>query len=110
MHSAYSITFLPSLKRPVQSLSPAQLAGRNNHYATGWLKIITNSSPPIPNTPLSVYMGPEMISWSDSWYSNKKIKEVVGYKLMHPHLTKDVLERILDELKSAQVWPNYTIV
>ncbi|KAG6854957.1 hypothetical protein C0991_009780 [Blastosporella zonata] len=77
----------------------------NEHHVGGWTEMITTSKPPIPNTPLTAYMDSFALSKHVVAFNNKKIKEIMGYKLKHPFFTPEIIKEIVHKWKEEGSWP-----
>jgi len=80
----------------------------NEHHSEAWTEMITKSTPPIPNTPLTAYMEAYLISKHQLWFKNDKIKRVVGYKLKQPTFGKPQVMEMVEKWKAEGSWPNAT--
>jgi len=78
----------------------------NEHHSKAWAEIITQSSPPVPNTPLSPYLVASMFNKQGTAYSNAKIKNVLNLELRHPKFTTTEVGDIIESFKVEGVWPN----
>jgi hypothetical protein len=78
----------------------------NDHHVNGWTEMITTSSPPIPNTPLSAYMNNWQLSRHKFASNNSKIKTVVQYKLVRPQFNHASIQEVIDKWKEEGSWPN----
>ncbi|PFH49119.1 hypothetical protein AMATHDRAFT_63842 [Amanita thiersii Skay4041] len=78
----------------------------NEHHVSAWTEMLLGSKPPIPNTPLTAYMDKYSLDKHSVAYSNKKLKEIVGYKLKKPHLNHDTIKEVVDKWKAENSWPN----
>jgi hypothetical protein len=78
----------------------------NEMHMEQWTKLITTANPPVPNTPLTVYIEKHLLEKFSVAYDGKKIKEVVGYKLLRPRFTKEIIEEVIESFKSEGSWPN----
>jgi hypothetical protein len=67
--------------------------------------MITTSTPPIPNTPLSAYMDRYSLSRHVVAFSNAKLKGVVEYKLKRPEFKGDAIQEIVEKWKGEGIWP-----
>ncbi|KAF8078139.1 hypothetical protein FPV67DRAFT_1464325 [Lyophyllum atratum] len=77
----------------------------NEHHVSGWTEMITTSTPPIPNTPLSAYTDKFALSKHVVAFNNTKIKEVIGYKLKKPHFNHETIQEVVDKWKEEGSWP-----
>jgi len=77
----------------------------NEEHVGVWTTMITNSTPPIPNTPLSAYLDTYMLKKHTLGLSNKKITDIVGYTLKVPDMTENVILDILQKWKDERSWP-----
>ncbi|KAG5650371.1 hypothetical protein H0H81_012458 [Sphagnurus paluster] len=77
----------------------------NEHHVSGWTEMITKSKPPIPNTPLSAYMDKYALSKHVVALNNRKIKDVVGYKLKRPQFNHEAVKELVDKWKDEGSWP-----
>lgn len=68
--------------------------------------MIQNSTPPVPNTPLTAYMDKYALEKHVVALNNAKIKKIIGYKLVHPEFNHEVIKDIVDKWKAEGVWPN----
>lgn len=78
----------------------------NEMHMEAWTKLITTADPPIPNTPLTAYIDPHLLAKFSVAYTGGKIKEVIGYKLLHPRFTKEEVITIIEGFKREGTWPN----
>jgi len=78
----------------------------NDHHVCGWTDMITTSSPPVPNTPLSAYMNHWQLSKHKFAINGNKIKTIVQYKLMRPQFDHATIQEIIDKWKEEGSWPN----
>jgi hypothetical protein len=78
----------------------------NEHHVGGWTEMITNSNPPIPNTPLTAYMDNYALSKHVVSFDNAKIKAVIGYKLQKPEFNHGTIKEVVDKWKAEGTWPN----
>jgi hypothetical protein len=80
----------------------------NEVHVGGWVDMIQTSTPPIPNTPLSAYMDKYALDKHTVAFSNKKIKEVVGYELKKPQFSHKTVKEMVDKWKEEGSWPILT--
>jgi hypothetical protein len=78
----------------------------NEHHMEAWANIITTSSPPLHNTPLSPYLDASMFNKQGTAYSNAKIKRILDYQLRHPKFTTIQVAEIINGFKTEGIWPN----
>lgn len=67
--------------------------------------MITSSTPPVPNTPLSAYMDLYLLEKHSVGFSNKKIEQIVGYKLQVPEFNTEVVLDMVQKWKDEGSWP-----
>ncbi|KAJ7043259.1 hypothetical protein C8F04DRAFT_1207716 [Mycena alexandri] len=77
----------------------------NEHHVGGWTEMISTSSPPIPNTPLSAYMDKWALEKHVLALSNRKLVEVVGYRLKRPIFGKETIGEVVERWKEEGSWP-----
>ncbi|KIL69580.1 hypothetical protein M378DRAFT_190009 [Amanita muscaria Koide BX008] len=77
----------------------------NEHHVSAWTQMVTNSNPPILNTPLTAYLDKFALEKHNVAFSNKKIKEIVGYKLKRPHFSHDTVKETVEKWKTEGTWP-----
>jgi hypothetical protein len=77
----------------------------NEHHMEAWANIITNSSPPVPNTPLTAYLDTTIFQKQGTAFSNAKIKRVIGYKIRRPKFTAAELDEVINSFKNDGIWP-----
>ncbi|TFK54813.1 hypothetical protein OE88DRAFT_1653321 [Heliocybe sulcata] len=80
----------------------------NEDHVGTWTKMITASSPPVPNTPLSPYIHPQVVGLFEKQsfgLDNSKIKKTVGYALKRPTYGGDELKEVVDKWKAEGSWP-----
>jgi hypothetical protein len=77
----------------------------NEHHVGAWTEMITNSKPPVPNTPLSAYLDKYGLEKHNVAFSNKKLKDMVGYKLKRPHFNHDTIKEVVKKWKVEGSWP-----
>ncbi|KJA18608.1 hypothetical protein HYPSUDRAFT_69848 [Hypholoma sublateritium FD-334 SS-4] len=78
----------------------------NEHHVEGWIEMLTTSDPPITNTPISAYMDKYTLEKHVVGLDNTKIKEIVGYKLIHAEFNHENIKEIVDKWKEQKLWPN----
>ncbi|KAJ3515965.1 hypothetical protein NLJ89_g1421 [Agrocybe chaxingu] len=78
----------------------------NEHHVEGWTEMLTNSNPPITNTPLNPYMDKYTLEKHVVAFDNSKMKNIIGYKLLHPDFNQADIKEIVDKWKAEGVWPN----
>lgn len=78
----------------------------NEHHVEGWTEMLTTSEPPITNTPISAYMDKYTLEKHVVGLDNTKIKEIVGYKLIHAKFNHENIKEIVDKWKEQKLWPN----
>jgi hypothetical protein len=104
---------LPSLKRMNQDI--------NEMHMEQWAKIITTSSPPVPNTPLSPYAHPYILEEHGYAIDGDKIKRVrmvhrlgsitdrylkiLGFTLMRPQFEESSVREFIDWCRQEGIWP-----
>jgi len=69
--------------------------------------MITTSTPPVPNTPLSAYLDLYLLSKHQFGLSNKKIQEVVGFKPKVPGITEAAIKELIQKWKEEGTWPKF---
>lgn len=67
--------------------------------------MIQQSNPPC-TTHLSAYMDKYALQKWVVGFDNSKIKKIIGYTLVHPHLDKDTVQDIVNKFKGEATWPN----
>ena len=77
----------------------------NEEHVGMWTMMITSSTPPVPNTPLSAYMDLNLLEKHTLGLSNKKITEIVGYTLKVPNMTRTVILDMVQKWKDEGSWP-----
>lgn len=77
----------------------------NEHHVGTWTEMLQTSNPPIVQTPLNAYMDQWALSRRKLSYNNSKIKKVIGYKLIRPQFTHDVLREVVDKWEAEGSWP-----
>ncbi|KAL1746969.1 hypothetical protein HDZ31DRAFT_80791 [Schizophyllum fasciatum] len=77
----------------------------NEHHVGGWTEMVQKSNPPIPNTPLSAYMDNYQLEKHVVAFDNRKIKDVLGYKLRKPKFEHDGIRDVVDKWKAEGSWP-----
>jgi hypothetical protein len=77
----------------------------NEHHVSAWTEMITTSSPPIPNTPLSAYMDTYALSKHIVSLDNEKVKRVLRYTLRKPDFNHENIKDIVDAWKAEGTWP-----
>lgn len=80
----------------------------NEEHVGTWTTMITSSTPPLPNTPLSAYMDLYLLEKHTIGFSNKKITEVLGYKLQVPELNSEVILDMVQKWKDEGSWPVFS--
>ncbi|KAH9484181.1 hypothetical protein JR316_0003661 [Psilocybe cubensis] len=78
----------------------------NEHHVEGWTEMLTESVPPITNTPLSAYMDKYTLDKHTVSFDNTKIKQVLGYQLLRPEFNHDNIKEVVDKWKAEGCWPN----
>ncbi|KAF8636725.1 hypothetical protein AX17_003528 [Amanita inopinata Kibby_2008] len=78
----------------------------NEHHVSAWTEMIQKSKPPIPNTPLSAYMDKYSLEKHSVSFDNKKIKEIVGYRLKKPQFNHETIKEVVDKWRAEGNWPN----
>jgi hypothetical protein len=78
----------------------------NEHHVGGWTEMITTSTPPIPNTPLSAYLDSNSLTRHVIAFNNSKLKNIVGYNLKKPNFDHDAIKETVDKWKAEGSWPN----
>jgi len=79
----------------------------NEEHVGTWTTMITSSTPPVPNTPLSAYMDLYLLEKHALGLLNKKITEVVGYTLKVPQMNKAVILEMVQKWKDEGSWPMF---
>jgi len=77
----------------------------NEEHVGAWTTMITTSTPPIPNTPLSAYMDLYLLGKHNFGLSNQKITDVVGYTLKVPEMNEGVILEMVQKWKDEGSWP-----
>ncbi|KZT26497.1 hypothetical protein NEOLEDRAFT_1177498 [Neolentinus lepideus HHB14362 ss-1] len=80
----------------------------NEDHVGTWTEMITTSKPPVPNTPLSPYIHPQVVGLFEKQsigLDNSKIKKTVGYTLKRPTYGIDELKEVIEKWKAEQNWP-----
>jgi hypothetical protein len=77
----------------------------NEHHVGAWTEMITNSKPPVPNTPLTAYLDKYGLEKHNVAFSNKKLKDVVGYKLKKKYFDHDAIRDMVEKWKAEGSWP-----
>lgn len=77
----------------------------NEEHVGAWTTMITNSTPPIPNTPLSAYMDTYLLDKHPFGLSNQKIMDVVGYSPKVPEINEKVILEMVQKWKDEGSWP-----
>ena len=77
----------------------------NEEHVGAWTTMITTSTPPIPNTPLSAYMDLYLLGKHNFGLSNQKITDVVGYTLKVPEMNERVILEMVQKWKDEGSWP-----
>ena len=90
----------------VQQLKDDAVEEINEHHVSAWTEMITNSKPPIPNTPLSAYLDKYALEKHSVAFSNKRLKEMVGYQLRRPRFNHEAIGEVVNNWKSEGSWPN----
>lgn len=87
-----------------------------------WTKIIMESTPPVPNTPLTPYAHPYQLEKHGCALDNEKIKtvrtlfaalstishpllQVVGYKLKRPQFNDETVKSTIESFRAEGTWP-----
>ena len=68
--------------------------------------MLEHSNPPVTKIVYNAYMDVDVLKKHVIAFNAQKIKEVVGYKLRHPHINKETLQEVVDKLKAEGTWPN----
>lgn len=79
----------------------------NEEHVGAWTKMITNSNPPVSNTPLSAYLDLYLLNKHQLGYSNKKIQDVTGFKLKVPGITEAAIKELIQKWKDEGSWPKF---
>ncbi|KAF8644141.1 hypothetical protein AX16_008668 [Volvariella volvacea WC 439] len=77
----------------------------NEHHVGGWTEMLSQSNPPISQTPLSAYMDHYALKKHVVAFSNAKIKSIVGYQLKYPHLEHSTIAPMIEKWKADGHWP-----
>lgn len=79
----------------------------NEEHVGAWTQMITTSNPPVPNTPLSAYLDLYLLSKHQFGLSNKKIQQVMGFKVKVPGITGAAIEELIQKWKDEGSWPKF---
>lgn len=104
-----SVEFFDLFTRAMAKINMDELAEDINEEHVGtWTKMITTSKPPVPNTPLSPYVHPQVVGLFEKHsigLDNSKLKKIVGYQLKRPTYGHAELKEVIDKWKAEQSWP-----
>ncbi|EJD53258.1 hypothetical protein AURDEDRAFT_110950 [Auricularia subglabra TFB-10046 SS5] len=78
----------------------------NEAHSSTWMQIISESDPPVGWTPLTAYLDPHLFGKRAISYNGSKIKNVVGYQLRRPKITREAIQEVLNSYKSDGIWPS----
>jgi hypothetical protein len=102
--SAYSRVYW--IRFIVRQLKDDSVEEINEHHVGAWTEMITNSDPPVPNTPVSPYLDKHALGKHSIALKNKKIKETVKYQLKRPNFNAENVAEVVEKWKSEGNWPN----
>lgn len=77
----------------------------NEDHMGTWTEMILNSTPPIPDTPISPYIDHYGLSKRVVGFKNDKLKNIVGFKFKHPDFNEDAIRTVVDTWKAEKLWP-----
>ncbi|KAF8350872.1 NAD-P-binding protein [Amanita rubescens] len=78
----------------------------NEHHVGAWTEMITNSKPPVPNTPVSPYLDGYSLGKHYLALKNKKLKETINYQLKRPNFNVENIVEVVENWRSEGNWPN----
>lgn len=78
----------------------------NEVHMEAWTKVITESKPPVPNTPLSPYMESFMLEKRSFAFKGGKFQKITGYKLKYPTFGIETVSGMIESFKQEGIWPN----
>lgn len=78
----------------------------NEQHTHTWHQLIQESNPPVTKGHVSAFMEPHLFGKRAVAYSAAKIKNVLGYTLRRPKITKEAIQEVLDSYKADGIWPN----
>ena len=68
--------------------------------------MITSVSPPVVNSPYTAYMDLYALKKHVVTFPAEKLKEVVGYQLRRPVITKELVQEVVDKARAEGNWPD----
>ncbi|KIM22642.1 hypothetical protein M408DRAFT_332832 [Serendipita vermifera MAFF 305830] len=77
----------------------------NETHMEEWSKIIANSFPPVPQTPLSPYMSVYQLEEHGCALDSEKTRKILQYKFKYPHFSKDSVQGFIEWCKKEEIWP-----
>ena len=77
----------------------------NEEHVSSWNDMVQKSNPPVPNTPLTVYLDEHALQKRVVALKNSKIKNIVGYKFSRPQFNQENLLEVVDKWKAEGTWP-----
>ena len=78
----------------------------NEGHVSAWTTMITESNPPVPNTPFTAYTDIYNLKKHVVAFNADKLKRLTGWKPKHPEFTEDEVRDIIVKLKAEGTWPN----
>ena len=78
----------------------------NESHVTRWTEMITNSTPPVMNSPYTAYMDLYALKKHIITFPAQKIKSIVGYELRRPTLTQELVHEMVEKAQAEGNWPN----
>ncbi|KAG8831943.1 hypothetical protein FRC17_002314 [Serendipita sp. 399] len=77
----------------------------NELHMSKWTEIITQSTPPVPSTPLSPYALRYQLERHGCALNGEKLKKIIGYSHQHPRFSVETVGETIDSWKADGIWP-----
>lgn len=78
----------------------------NELHSSTWVEMCAASNPPVTTLHYTAYMDIYRLRKHFLALSNEKLKNVLGFKMQHPHFNHETIKDMIDKLKAENTWPN----
>ncbi|KAI0736605.1 hypothetical protein C8Q72DRAFT_800670 [Fomitopsis betulina] len=78
----------------------------NEGHVSTWTTMITESTPPVLNTPFTAYTDIYNLKKHVIAFKADKLKRLTGWQPKHPEFTEDEVREVVVKLKAEGTWPN----
>lgn len=75
-------------------------------HAEPWLLMLSESKPPIANSPFSPNLPPAILAKNRCHFDISKIQNLTGWKPKYDKITADEVKTVVEDFRKDGVWPN----